>query len=444
MTWELPYLSPRAPGETQEAYLARLLQGAGSEHVATATLRWTDKRGSAYGPLEREVRTEARLPLLAVNAEHPRTVLPGQDFEATFAVSNEGTASAQHVVLAVQGAAPLAPHSLEPGQTSVLPVWLTTPVVEPRAADESEAAYASRLREADGKPLAHAFWLEWANTCTTFGPLEGSIAVTRLLPRLTLDMQGPLQAQAGDSITYALQFHNQGFADSTGLILTVTLPDGSTQQVSVSAELARDAALSVPLEFVIPAHQAPGTLVAEAAIVWQDARGNTYGPITASAATEVTRTNAPPVVNAGPDVTITLPAELLLAGTVGDDGLPEPLTHRWVQVSGPDVAAIHDPAQLISGVSFATPGTYVLRLWATDSEYTASDELTVTVLPREGSGTTVGGSDPVPGEESVNVVREGNALRLDDETRPFNFIWVAVSSRGTVVKIDTEHRCGAR
>ena len=41
-----------------------------------------------------------------------------------------------------------------------------------------------------------------------------------------------------------------------------------------------------------------------------------------------------------------------------------------------------------------------------------------------------------------NVVVAGTGepaqLQLSDETEPFNFIWVAVSSRGTVVKIDTE------
>lgn len=37
-----------------------------------------------------------------------------------------------------------------------------------------------------------------------------------------------------------------------------------------------------------------------------------------------------------------------------------------------------------------------------------------------------------------NTVVDTDALRLDDTTEPFGFIWVAVSSKGTVVKIDTE------
>jgi streptogramin lyase len=38
-----------------------------------------------------------------------------------------------------------------------------------------------------------------------------------------------------------------------------------------------------------------------------------------------------------------------------------------------------------------------------------------------------------------NVVNTGpEELELDDSTKPFGFIWVAVSSKGTIVKIDTE------
>ena len=49
-----------------------------------------------------------------------------------------------------------------------------------------------------------------------------------------------------------------------------------------------------------------------------------------------TPTNIAPVVDAGPDQTITLPATAALDGTVSDDGLPAgTLTTTWTQVSGP-------------------------------------------------------------------------------------------------------------
>src|SRR5262249_20214562 len=48
--------------------------------------------------------------------------------------------------------------------------------------------------------------------------------------------------------------------------------------------------------------------------------------------------NAAPVVDAGPDQTITLPSTALMAGSASDDGLPNPpasLTYGWTMVSGP-------------------------------------------------------------------------------------------------------------
>ena len=48
--------------------------------------------------------------------------------------------------------------------------------------------------------------------------------------------------------------------------------------------------------------------------------------------------NTAPVVDAGPDLTVTQPAAATLNGTVNDDGLPNPpgtVTATWSQVSGP-------------------------------------------------------------------------------------------------------------
>src|SRR5204862_1920 len=47
--------------------------------------------------------------------------------------------------------------------------------------------------------------------------------------------------------------------------------------------------------------------------------------------------NQPPVVSAGPDLVVYLPATAALSGTVTDDGLPPgaSLTLQWSTVSGP-------------------------------------------------------------------------------------------------------------
>jgi hypothetical protein len=91
--------------------------------------------------------------------------------------------------------------------------------------------------------------------------------------------------------------------------------------------------------------------------------------------------NQPPTVNAGPDQTIILPAHAVLSGTVSDDGLPAGSipTTVWSQVSGPGIVTFADPTVPVTTAAFSAPGVYVLRLTATDSELTASDDVVITV-----------------------------------------------------------------
>ena len=100
--------------------------------------------------------------------------------------------------------------------------------------------------------------------------------------------------------------------------------------------------------------------------------------------------NQPPVVSAGVDQTVTLPASASLDGTVTDDGLPNPpgaVTTTWSRVSGPGTVTFGNPAAVDTTASFSAAGTYVLRLTANDGALTSFDEVTVTVLSSGGGGT---------------------------------------------------------
>ena len=96
-------------------------------------------------------------------------------------------------------------------------------------------------------------------------------------------------------------------------------------------------------------------------------------------------TNQPPVVSAGLDQTITLPAGATLDGTVTDDGLPAPptLTTTWSQTSGPGTTTFGDASAVDTTATFSAAGTYELRLTASDGEFSPFDELTVTVNPAQ-------------------------------------------------------------
>ena len=101
--------------------------------------------------------------------------------------------------------------------------------------------------------------------------------------------------------------------------------------------------------------------------------------------------NSAPVVNAGADQTITLPSSATLSGTATDDGLPSPpaaLTRTWSKVSGPGTVTFANPNASSTTATFSVSGTYVLRLTASDSVLSSSDDVTVTVNPAPATGLT--------------------------------------------------------
>jgi hypothetical protein len=101
---------------------------------------------------------------------------------------------------------------------------------------------------------------------------------------------------------------------------------------------------------------------------------------------EVIRTppNSAPVVSAGADQRIELPAHTAtLVGAVTDDGLPldAQRSYSWTVVSGPGAVLFSAPAALSTQATFGAAGTYVLRLSASDTQLTGSDDVTVVLLP---------------------------------------------------------------
>jgi len=94
--------------------------------------------------------------------------------------------------------------------------------------------------------------------------------------------------------------------------------------------------------------------------------------------------NASPVVNAGADQAIVLPAGASLAGIVTDDGLPNPpgaIGTTWTKVSGPGTATFINANAPSTSVTFSQSGSYVLRLTASDGAQSSSDDVTITVSP---------------------------------------------------------------
>src|SRR5262249_4657933 len=111
------------------------------------------------------------------------------------------------------------------------------------------------------------------------------------------------------------------------------------------------------------------------------------GQLTTTGTAQITvfRANQPPVVNAGQNQSIQLPATATLAGTVQDDTIPPApfvpptLVIGWSMISGPGTVTFAAPSQAQTTASFSAPGVYVLRLTAIDDDWTSASDVTVTV-----------------------------------------------------------------
>jgi RHS repeat-associated protein len=103
-----------------------------------------------------------------------------------------------------------------------------------------------------------------------------------------------------------------------------------------------------------------------------------------SGTNEVTVTvddNEPSFVSAGPDQTITLPAQVLLQGSVTNDAFPvgSVVTVAWSRLLGPGEVVFANSNALTTTASFSVPGSYTLQLAASDSDSSASDIIRIVV-----------------------------------------------------------------
>ena len=150
--------------------------------------------------------------------------------------------------------------------------------------------------------------------------------------------------------------------------------------------------------------------------------------------------NEPPIVHAGLDAVVQLPSHtLILDGSVIDDGLPVGIVRiLWTRVSGPCTVAFGTPAAEDTAATFTCPGPYVLRLTASDTVRTAFDEVDIVVSPRPVAGRTwTTNADFDLGRPSTSPTNLPTNSGSRARPGAFQFIWVAVSTKGTVVKIDT-------
>ncbi len=93
--------------------------------------------------------------------------------------------------------------------------------------------------------------------------------------------------------------------------------------------------------------------------------------------------NQAPSVTLGSDQSIHFPQSVTLSGVVQDDGLPSgnAVVLHWSLMNSSGSVVFSDVFSSTSSVSFPEPGTYSLRLTASDGQKTGFDQVDVRVLP---------------------------------------------------------------
>jgi hypothetical protein len=211
----------------------------------------------------------------------------------------------------------------------------------------------------------------------------------------TVDVWVGVKAPDDEEATYDLQ-----------AVISRNAADLASGQALCISGLSRDAAsarrVSIPLSSLAHAASGPVSLKLSVRIGTDSSGGRCANgrptPAAASGlriyfdsldrasavnAAPATPVNAAPVVDAGSNQTITLPAAATLGGSVKDDGLPArgSLTSTWSKTSGPGTVTFANPATPATTATFSQAGQYALRLTASDTEKTAYAEVTITVNP---------------------------------------------------------------
>ncbi|HEY4425929.1 MAG TPA: fibro-slime domain-containing protein, partial [Pyrinomonadaceae bacterium] len=254
-----------------------------------------------------------------------------------------------------------------------------------------------------------------------------------------------------DTLTITVIPRNQPPAVEAGPDQEIELPNSATLSGSVSDDgLPKGASVSVSWSVVsgagavtfadanspttTAAFSAPGSYILKLSA--NDTEFTVEDQLTITVFPE----NQPPTANAGADQTIRLPNAASLHGVVNDDGFPHgsTLTATWSFVSGPAGVTFGDVAAADTTATFTTDGTYVLRLTANDSRFSASDDVTITVLPANEAPLVNAGVDRTQAWPGGALALQG---AISDDGLPIGSTlainWSVVSGPGNVTFADS-------
>jgi hypothetical protein len=142
--------------------------------------------------------------------------------------------------------------------------------------------------------------------------------------------------------------------------------------------------------------------------------------------------NTPPISNAGPNQTITLPTNSVnLSGSLSSDGESAISSYGWSKVGGPSAFTITSPATVNTSVTGLTSGVYIFRLLVTDAGgLTHTDDVQITVNAQANAApVAVAGANQAITLPTNSVTVNGSAST--DDNGVVGYTWTKISGPAT-------------
>jgi RHS repeat-associated protein len=298
--------------------------------------------------------------------------------------------------------------------------------------------------DTNGNPLTYS----WAILSQPNGGTATLSNATIVNPTFVANMIGTYVAQlivndgtsSSAPVTTTITVNALPPAVNAGSNQTITLPVNS---VTLNGSATDN---GVPLTFTWSVVSGPGavtfsnpssatttaTFGSAGIYVLQLAASNSQNSASATATITVNpQANVPPLVNAGSNQTITLPTNTVtLNGSASDNGVP--MTIVWSVVSGPGAVTFSSPNSTTTQATFpSTAGAYVLQLSASNSQYTSTSQVTITVNAAANQPPVVSAGP------SQTITLPANTLTLSgsasDNGVPMTLVWTQISGPTAVI-----------
>jgi RHS repeat-associated protein/uncharacterized repeat protein (TIGR01451 family) len=234
----------------------------------------------------------------------------------------------------------LAALGLGDAVSSVTP--FAVPPLETRADIESEADYLARLGAANGSLLTATLNASATAGGQSIQAPQSQASTLFQLPIVTIQKDGPATIEPGPPAIYTITLANIGSAPAGDFSVVDLLPDLTAGSIpNIPDTLAAGATAVLQATHNIPLSQPAGDLTDVATLHWEDANGNTYGPVSDQFTSEV----VPPVSGwvlqlqpeiAGPNVTGT--PQTITATLVDNQQNPVPGVLVTFVITGPNAA----------------------------------------------------------------------------------------------------------